>query len=81
VIVLNKPPGLVSQATSRSARSTVAPTTGNPATRTRQPPLNPQAPAPPGPAFNDVLNGKELIYLFILLRFDFNHFRDMLLSS
>jgi hypothetical protein len=66
VIVLNKPPGLVSQGTSRSSggvpvtASTAAPTTSNPATRTR---LNPplvlasMAPAPPGSAFNDVLNG------------------------
>jgi hypothetical protein len=57
VIVLNKPPGLVSQGTSRLA-----------ATRTRTAPplassqalvLTP-APAPQGSAFDDVLNGTKL---------------------
>lgn len=78
VIVLNKPPGLVSQGTSRSTggvpmtASTAAPTTSNPATRTRlKPPLAlaSMAPAPPGSAFNDVLNGTNSFSLRFIQKF------------
>jgi hypothetical protein len=76
VIVLNKPPGLVSQGTSRSTggvkASTAAPTTGNPATRTRlKPPLAlaSTAPAPPGSAFDDVLDGTNSFSLRLIQSF------------
>lgn len=78
VIVLNKPPGLVSQGTSRSTGgvtpSTAAPTsiTSNPATRTRRNPplaLASMAPAPPGSAFDDVLSGTNSFSLRFIQSF------------
>jgi hypothetical protein len=62
VIVLNKPPGLVSQGTSRLA-----------ATRTSPLPLAPQAlvlaPARQGSAFDDVLNGTKLTFLLLSIQY------------